>query len=400
MIRSLAVSFALLAPFACADEPKKPEVKPPAFAVEVAAIQQDVQKKLEPIYKDFDAAKTERERDAIVAKSLVEADKLYPPAYERAMKLLRPNAADPATIAGLSWVCNSRDPALQMEVVGLLRRHHLVYPETITFAANRARSGNAWIQGLLREQFASPDLPEDQAWKVHLALAMCLQSQAQLPARLADASESDARQFDRVFGKERVAEMKKFDSAKLELESLKLFKEVGEKYPKQVVIPGLTVGQMATSSIFEIEHLGVGKAAPEIAGEDLDGVKFKLSDYRGKTVMLSFWASWCGPCLGLIPHERELVEQFKGRPFALIGVNGDPDKKELKPALEKYKITWRSFWAGEKGPEGPIPMQWNVNGWPAIYVIDAEGVIRSKTALGATLDAKIEEWVKKAEAKK
>ena len=123
-------------------------------------------------------------------------------------------------------------------------------------------------------------------------------------------------------------------------------------------------------------------------------------DYRGKTVMLSFWASWCGPCMGLIPHERELVEQFKGRPFALIGVNGDPDKKELKPVLETNKITWRSFWAGEKGPEGSIPMQWNVNGWPTIYVIDAEGVIRSKTALGKTLDAKLEEWVKKAEAKK
>ena len=102
----------------------------------------------------------------------------------------------------------------------------------------------------------------------------------------------------------------------------------------------------------------------------------------------------------LIPHERELVEQFKGWPFALIGVNGDPDKKELKPVLEKNKITWRSFWAGDKGPEGPIPMQWNVNGWPTIYVIDAEGVIRSKKALGAPLDAKIEEWVKKAEAKK
>jgi len=194
--------------------------------------------------------------------------------------------------------------------------------------------------------------------------------------------------------------MKKFDSAKLETESLKLFKELGEKYPKQVIIPGLTVGQMATSSIFEIEHLGVGKVAPEIVGEDLDGAKFKLSDYRGQVVMLSFWASWCGPCMGLIPHERELVEQFKGRPFALIGVNGDPDKKDLKPVLEKNKITWRSFWAGDKGPEGPIPMQWNVNGWPTICVIDAEGVIRSKKALGATLDARIEEWVKKAEAKK
>ena len=194
--------------------------------------------------------------------------------------------------------------------------------------------------------------------------------------------------------------MKKFDSAKLETESLKLFKELGEKYPKQVIIPGLTVGQMATSSIFEIEHLGVGKVAPEIVGEDLDGAKFKLSDYRGQVVMLSFWASWCGPCMGLIPHERELVAKYKARPFTLVGVNGDPDKKELKAVLETNKITWRSFWAGDKGPEGPIPMTWNVNMWPTLYVIDAEGVIRSKMALGATLDARIEEWVKKAEAKK
>ena len=385
-------------------EPKKPEVKPPAFAVEVRKIQTDVQAKLASIYTavdtDHEAAKTETERKAIVAKSTAESNKIYAEAYEQAMKLLRPNAADPAAITGLVWVCNSRDPALQIEVVGLLRKHHLVRAETITLAKNMKQSGNAWVEGLLREQHASAELPEDQAWRVHLALAVCLQSQAQLPALLDDASDSDARQFDRRFGKERVAEMKKFDSAKLETESLKLFKELGEKYPKQVIIPGLTVGQMATSSIFEIEHLGVGKVAPEIVGEDLDGAKFKLSDYRGQVVMLSFWASWCGPCMGLIPHERELVEQFKGRPFALIGVNGDPDKKELKPVLEKNKITWRSFWAGDKGPEGPIPMQWNVNGWPAIYVIDAEGVIRSKTARNATLDAKIEEWVKKAEAKK
>ena len=404
MIRSLAVSFALMATFAYAEEPKKPEVKPPAFAVEVAAIRTDVEKKLGPIYaaleKEYDAAKTQVERDAIVAKSTAEGDKIYGPAYERALKLLKPNAADPAAVPGLAWVATAADASVRTEAIVLLRKHHLVHPETITLAKNNKQSGYAWVEGMLREQFASAELPKDQAWRVHLALAMCLQSQAQLPARLSDASESDSRQFDRIFGNERVAEMKKYDSAKLEAESLKLFKEVGEKYPKQEVIPGLTVGQMATSSIFEIEHLGVGKAAPEIAGEDLDGAKFKLSDYRGKVVLLSFWASWCGPCLGLIPHERELVEQYRGRPFALIGVNGDPDKKELKPALEKYKITWRSFWAGDKGPEGPIPMRWNVNGWPTVYVLDAEGVIRSKTALGKTLDAKIEEWVKKAEAKK
>ena len=402
MIRLFALSVSLFAltSFAEADEPKNPQVKLPAFAVEVAKIQKGVEAKLAPIYaavgKDYEAAKSEHDREAIVAKSTAEADEIHKPAYEQAMKLLRPNAADPAAVAGLVWVCNARNAALQTEVVGLLRKHHLVRPETITFAKNNKQSGYDWVEGLLRAQFASADLPKDQAWRVHLALAMCLQSQAQLPSRLLDATESELQQYDRIFGKARVAEMKKYDPAKLEAEALKLFAEVGEKYPTQVIIPGLTVGELAKSSIFEIEHLGVGKVAPDIEGEDLDGVKFKLSDSRGKTVMLSFWASWCGPCMGLIPHERELVEKYTDRPFALIGVNGDPDKKDLKRVLEK--ITWRSFWCGSKGPEGPIPMTWNVNGWPTIYVIDEKGVIRAKNAHGTSLDARIEEWVKKAEA--
>ena len=401
---ALMLTLFALASFADADEPKKPDVKLPAFAFEVQKIQKDIEEKLAPIYaaveKEYEAAKTETDRETIIAKSYAEQAKIHASAYEQAMKLLRPNAADPAAVTGLVWVCNTRDSALQTEIVDLLKKHHLVRTETITFAKNNKQSGFEWVEGLLRAQFASADLPKEQAWRVHLALAMCLQSQAQLPSRILDATESESQLFDRVYGKLRVADMKKYDSVKLETEALKLFTEVGDKYPTQVIIPGLTVGDLAKSSIFEIKNLGVGKVAPDIEGEDLDGVKFKLSDYRGKTVMLSFWASWCGPCMGLVPHERELVDKYKERPFALIGVNGDPDKKELKPVLEKNKITWRSFWCGDKGPEGPIPMTWNVNGWPTVYVIDAAGVIRAKNAHGTSLDARIEEWVKKTEANK
>ena len=398
MIRLFALPLCLfaIASFAGAEEPKKPDAKLPAFAVEVAKIQKDVEAKLEPIYaaveKDYEAAKTESEREAIVAKSHAESSKIYKPAYEAAMKLLRPNAADPAAVAGLVWVCPTCDTALQAEIVALLRKHHLVHPETIAFAKSNMQSVDDWVEGLLRAQFTSPDLPKDQAWRVHMSLAVCLQTLAGLPALIEDNLElMEAR-----YGKQRIAERRKADVSKVAAEARKLFTEAAEKYPKQEIIPGLTVGQYAKSSIFEMDNLSVGKVAPDIEGEDLDGVKFKLSDYRGKTVMLSFWASWCGPCMGMIPHERELVEKYKDRPFALIGVNGDPDKKDLKKVLEK--ITWRSFWCGSKGPEGPIPMTWNVNGWPTIYVIDEKGVIRAKNAHGTSLDARIEEWVKKAEA--
>src|SRR5258708_6650887 len=80
----------------------------------------------------------------------------------------------------------------------------------------------------------------------------------------------------------------------------------------------------------------------------------------------------------MYPHERSLVKRLEGKPFALIGVNSDTDKDQLKKAMEKEKITWRSFWNGSEGTNGPIAKKWNIHGWPTLYVLDAKGVIRAK----------------------
>ena len=87
----------------------------------------------------------------------------------------------------------------------------------------------------------------------------------------------------------------------------------------------------------------------------------------------------------MYPHERSLVKRLAGEPFALIGVNSDGDRAELKKVLEKENITWRSFWNGG-GTSGPISKKWNVSGWPTIYVLDAKGVIRYKNVRGNALD--------------
>jgi thiol-disulfide isomerase/thioredoxin len=160
----------------------------------------------------------------------------------------------------------------------------------------------------------------------------------------------------------------------------------------------MKLGDEARSELFELRHLAVGCAAPEIEGEDVAGARFKLSEYRGKVVMLVFWASWCGPCMGAVPHEKELVEHFKGRPFALVGVNGDPDKDRVLKVVASQQIPWRSFWNGEDGPGGPIATAWNVRGWPTVYVIDPKGVIRHKYLRGKRLDAPLEQLVGEAEA--
>jgi len=88
----------------------------------------------------------------------------------------------------------------------------------------------------------------------------------------------------------------------------------------------------------------------------------------------------------MFPHERSLVKQLADKPFALIGVNSDEDLEELRVAIKKKNVTWRSFWGGENGTSGPIAIKWGVSSWPAIYVIDAKGVIRFKNVRGDDLD--------------
>jgi hypothetical protein len=102
----------------------------------------------------------------------------------------------------------------------------------------------------------------------------------------------------------------------------------------------------------------------------------------------------------MYPHERSLVKKLAGKPFALVGVNSDKDKKELHEAMEKENITWRSFWNGAEGTGGPISTEWNVHGWPTLYILDHKGVIRHKY-LGSpgdkVLDEAIEKLVEQAE---
>ena len=106
--------------------------------------------------------------------------------------------------------------------------------------------------------------------------------------------------------------------------------------------------------------------------------------------------------MAMFPHERSLVKRMADKPFALIGVNSDSDRAECKKKNEDKEITWRSFWNGGS-TRGPISKAWNVRGWPTLYIIDADGVIRHKF-LGSpgekVLDEAIDALVEKAEAKK
>ena len=158
----------------------------------------------------------------------------------------------------------------------------------------------------------------------------------------------------------------------------------------------------ARAELDEIRNLAVGKPAPEITGTDLDGRPFKLSDYRGKVVLLTFWAGWCGACRDIASLERSFAETMRGRPFVLLGVNGDVDMVKLKEQMNAEHITARSWCdgGGNANTPGPIARRFNVHGWPSLYLLDARGVIRHKffgTPSNETLNSAIAALVQTAE---
>jgi thiol-disulfide isomerase/thioredoxin len=188
----------------------------------------------------------------------------------------------------------------------------------------------------------------------------------------------------------------------LQAEAERLASLVTEKFARVRVSSegrGRTAGEEAKGLLFEVRHLAIGKTVPEIDGQDLAGKKLRLSDHRGKVVLLNFWASWCGPCLSLLPHERALVKRLAGRPFVLLGINGDDDLDAAREVVRREAVTWQSF-RGQGKDQTDLAEQWNIAGWPTLYLIDHEGVIRRKwTGVPRTeeLDRAIDELVGAAE---
>ncbi|NIR46976.1 TlpA family protein disulfide reductase [candidate division KSB1 bacterium] len=146
----------------------------------------------------------------------------------------------------------------------------------------------------------------------------------------------------------------------------------------------------ARGQLREIAHLHIGAVAPNIEGKDLDGMPFKLSDYRGRVVVLNFWGAWCVPCIAMIPKEKALVQKYADEPFALIGVNTDPRLETARSAVKEHGVTWRSFWNGPGGWEGNIAYDWFVQGYPMLYVLDTEGRIRFKSRSDEGLEETVE----------
>jgi cytochrome c biogenesis protein CcmG/thiol:disulfide interchange protein DsbE len=116
------------------------------------------------------------------------------------------------------------------------------------------------------------------------------------------------------------------------------------------------------------------KAAPDFELKDAEGKAVKLADYKGKVVLLDFWATWCGPCAIEIPWFVEFQRKYKDRGFEVLGISMDDDGwKAITPFVESKKINYRVL----LGNDSTGDLYGGVEALPTTFVIDREGRIAS-----------------------
>jgi thiol-disulfide isomerase/thioredoxin len=201
--------------------------------------------------------------------------------------------------------------------------------------------------------------------------------------------------YKNALGADWAARLRRLDPEAMEHEAEALLERVARFYadvphndPKSR--PG-SLGEAARSYLREQRELAVGKPAPEIEGTDLDGRPFRLSDYRGRVVVLDFGSHfYCGFCRELYPRLRDLTARLQRRPFAVVSINSEPEKElaQLKDAWSTEGNTWRCLFDGTW--EGPIQRVWNIRRFPTIYVLDGGGVIRHKDLYGRDLEQAVD----------
>jgi peroxiredoxin len=158
---------------------------------------------------------------------------------------------------------------------------------------------------------------------------------------------------------------------------------------------GTEIAEQAEGFLFDIDYLQVGMKAPEIIGADTDGREIRLSQFAGKVVAIVFWATWCQPCMQMIPHERELMEKHAGKPFTILGINLDNTSADCKETIKKEGISWPIIYDGT--PDiSKIVRKWHVQAFPTIFVIDHKGVIRHRQVIPFQLGKLVDDLIDKA----
>jgi hypothetical protein len=268
----------LLAPTARAQEATTPKAQYDALVAEYKKAMSDFQQL-------YGAAKDEAERQQIVDTKYPKPETLAPRFRELADKF----ATDPVAVDCVVWLL--QNVRASDEKLFAVLQLHLDSDQLGSACRALQSSAAAGAEPFLRAVLdKSPH--HDVQGQACYALAKFLAGRAGLARKLlAGVDGKRLESLEGYYGKGTLAKLRTADPAALEHEGEQVLEQVVAKFADVKSGRG-TLGDAATGDLFEMRNLAVGKQAPDIEGEDVDGVKFKLSDYRGQVVFLDFWGFW------------------------------------------------------------------------------------------------------------
>lgn len=144
-------------------------------------------------------------------------------------------------------------------------------------------------------------------------------------------------------------------------------------------------GIAADEAKIDLKALPVGSAFPDFAETDLDGKPMSVGNFKGKIVLVDFWATWCGPCVGELPNVLKAYEKFHGKGFEIVGISLDSDKGKLTSFIKEKNMPWQQFFDGG-GWKNKVSQHYSVNSIPATYLVGKDGKIIAANLRGEALD--------------
>ena len=155
-----------------------------------------------------------------------------------------------------------------------------------------------------------------------------------------------------------------------------------------VPAPGVTLVQQAERPKTYDEKLVVGAKPFALSQKDLDGKPFSLDSYKGKVVLLDFWATWCGPCIGELPNVKANYDKYKADGFDIVGVSLDEDEEALRNFIKAKEMPWAQLFDA-KGWANADAKTYGVQAIPFTLLIGKDGNIAAVNPRGEALEPAI-----------
>ena len=164
--------------------------------------------------------------------------------------------------------------------------------------------------------------------------------------------------------------------------------EIADKFNTN--LPNSSYTKNLVSQVEKMKKLAVGSPAPEISLPDPDGNIITLSSFKGKYVMVDFWAAWCRPCRQENPNVVRMYNTYNSKGFEVLGVSFDRKKEPWIKAIADDGLNWAQV-SDLKYFQSEAALTYNVKGIPATYLIGPDGKIIAKGLRGPQLEAKLKE---------